>query len=181
MTQPLGTRTRTRTRALVLLLAAAPWLAAAASSTPADPEAAAPLPTRPQLSLALAQQLAQRSAQACAAQGREIAVAVVDASGQSLLQQRGASVGPHNLEAARRKAYSALSTRQATLALGRAARSQPDTAGLLQLPELLLLGGGLPLWQGGHPIGAIGVAGGGGPEADEACARAAAAALGLAA
>ncbi|WP_240047097.1 heme-binding protein [Hymenobacter nivis] len=36
-------------------------------------------------------------------------------------------MGPHNTEAARRKAYTALSTKPATLLLGRSARANPDT------------------------------------------------------
>ncbi len=129
------------------------------------------------LSLDTAERVAQTARAACKALDREVAVAVVDASGQTLLLSRGPAVGPHNLEAARRKAYTALSTKQPTLALGRQARSQPDTAALQYLPELLLLGGGVPLRHGDAVLGAVGVAGGGGPENDDACARAAAAAL----
>lgn len=101
-------------------------------------------------------------------------MAVVDASDQTLLLTRSPAVGPHNLEAARRKAFTAWSTRQPTLTLGRQARSQPDTAALQYLPELLLLVGGVPLKHGDTVVGAVGVAGGGGPENDDACARAAA-------
>ncbi|MBR7781634.1 GlcG/HbpS family heme-binding protein [Undibacterium luofuense] len=121
-----------------------------------------------------AMNLARHAQQHCRTLHRDIAVSVVDASGQALLIQRAESVGPHNLEAARRKAYTALSTRQPTLQLGRQARSQPDTAALQYLPELLLLGGGVPIRRDGQVVGAIGVAGGGGPENDDACARAAA-------
>jgi uncharacterized protein GlcG (DUF336 family) len=78
-------------------------------------------------------------------------------------------VGPHNTEAARRKAYTALSTKTATLLLGRTARATPDTQNLNTLPELLLLGGGVPLWH--H--GGVGVAGGGSPENDDLLGRAA--------
>ncbi|HEX5749585.1 MAG TPA: heme-binding protein [Archangium sp.] len=131
----------------------------------------------PALDLPTAERLASTARARCAALGKDIAVAVVDAGGQALLQSRGASVGPHNLEAARRKAFTSLSTRQPTLQLGRQARSQPDTAGLQYLPELLLLGGGQPLRQDDRVIGAIGVAGGGGPENDDACALAAARSL----
>jgi uncharacterized protein GlcG (DUF336 family) len=130
-----------------------------------------------ELTLVTAEQLAAAARSACQALGREVAVAVVDGSGQTLLLSRGPAVGPHNLEAARRKAFTALSTRQATLALGRQARSQPDTAALQYLPELLLLGGGVPLKPGQTVVGGVGVAGGGGPENDHACALAAAAAL----
>lgn len=129
------------------------------------------------LSLSSAERLAASARSACQALGREIAIAVVDASGQTLLLARSPAVGPHNLEAARRKAYTALSTRQATLELGRQARSRPDTAALQYLPELLLLGGGVPLKPADAVLGAVGVAGGGGPENDDACARAAALSL----
>lgn len=139
-----------------------------AGALAADVHAQAPL------DLDTAQRAAESAQSACRALGREVAVAVVDASGWTLLLSRGPSVGPHNLEAARRKAFTALSTRQATLALGRQARSQPDTAALQYLPELLLLGGGVPLKQGNTVVGGVGVAGGGGPANDDACAQAAA-------
>jgi len=138
---------------------------------------AATTPANATLDLTTAEQLALAARARCRMLGKDIAVAVVDAGGQTLLQSRPTSVGPHNLEAARRKAFTSLSTRQPTLALGRAARSQPDTAGLQYLPELLLLGGGQPLRIGPDVVGAIGVAGGGGPENDDACALAAAQSL----
>ena len=134
---------------------------------------AAPLPLAPQLNLSSAEQLAAAARAACAARGKTITVALLDAGGQTVLLARGDGVGPHNSEAARRKAYTALSTKTATLQLARNARANPDTANLAHLPELLLLGGGVPLWQGEALLGAIGVAGGGGPEGDDACARAA--------
>lgn len=133
--------------------------------------------TASQLSLSSSRQLAAAAEDACAARGKSIAVALVDTGGQTVLLARGDGVGPHNSEAARRKAYTALSTKTATLQLARNARSNPDTANLAQLPELLLLGGGIPLWQGETLVGAIGVAGGGGPEGDDLCARAALTAL----
>ena len=51
------------------------------------------------LDLATAEHLARTARQHCAAFGKDIAVAVVDAGGQTLLQSRAASVGPHNLDA----------------------------------------------------------------------------------
>jgi uncharacterized protein GlcG (DUF336 family) len=51
-------------------------------------------------------------------------------------------------------------------------------AGLNKQPGLAMFGGGLPLDEGGQRIGGIGVSGGS-AEQDEACARAAIAALGL--
>ena len=91
--------------------------------------------------------------------------------------QRADGVGPHNTEASRRKAYTALSTKNDTQALAVAARGNPDMANLTTVPELLLLGGGLPLRAKGEVVGAIGVAGGGGALPDRTCALAALAAV----
>ena len=41
-----------------------------------------------------------------------------------------------------------------------------DAKNLNTLPELLLLGGGVPIWLDGELIGSLGVSGGGGGESD---------------
>ena len=125
------------------------------------------------LSLAAANKLANAAVAACRAQGRHIVVSVLDRGGNLVTVQRADGVGPHNTEASRRKAYTALSTKNDTQALAVAARGNPDMANLTTVPELLLLGGGLPLRAKGEVIGAIGVAGGGGALPDRACALAA--------
>ena len=125
------------------------------------------------LSLAAANTLANAAMAACQAQGRHIAVTILDRGGNLVAVQRADGVGPHNTEASRRKAYTALSTKSDTQALAVAARGNPDMANLTTLPELLLLGGGLPLLAQGQVVGAIGVAGGGGAQQDRACAQAA--------
>lgn len=106
--------------------------------------------------------------------GKQVSIAIVDQSGIPILISRGYGVGPHNTEAARKKAFTALSTKTGTLALGRNAKANPDSENLAYLPELLLLGGGVPIWYDNKVVGAIGVAGGGGPEYDDQIARAAA-------
>ena len=105
--------------------------------------------------------------------GKSVTISVLDASGQVILISRQESVGPHNTEASRRKAYTSVSTKTPTLALSRNARSNPDTENLASLPELLLLGGGCPLWFEVKLVGAIGVAGGGSPENDDLIAKSA--------
>ncbi|MCF2517795.1 heme-binding protein [Dyadobacter sp. CY351] len=103
-----------------------------------------------------------KQARACATDlGKSVTISVLDAAGQIILISRQEDVGPYNTEASRRKAYTSVSTKSPTLALARIARSNPDTENLANLPELLLLGGGRPLWFKGQVIGAIGVAGGG--------------------
>ena len=58
-------------------------------------------------------------------------------------------------------------TKTSTLILGRNAKSNPDTQNLATVSGLLLLGGGVPIFNGNKLIGAIGIAGGGGPEGDD--------------
>ena len=126
------------------------------------------------LTLEAALELAKNSTEKAAQLDKQVSIAVLDASGNVILLMRGDGVGPHNTEAARRKAYTAVSTKTATLTLLRNARANPDTNNLNTLPELLLLSGGVPVWYRGNVIGSIGVAGGGSPENDDAIACAAA-------
>ena len=102
---------------------------------------------------------------------KKIAVAFLDASGKPILVTIADGVGPHNLEAARRKAFTALSTKTPTLILARNASANPDTQNLNTLPELLLLGGGVPIIVNNKVIGSVGIAGAGGPEQDDAIAQ----------
>lgn len=132
---------------------------------------------RPDLSLPLAAGLVDATLAACQAQGRGAAVAVVDRGGNLLAFKRSDGVGPHNSLAAQRKAYTALSSKTPTRVLSERARTEPDMANLSTLPELLLLGGGLPILSGSEVIGGIGVAGAGGAAMDEGCAMGAIASL----
>ncbi|WP_291135185.1 GlcG/HbpS family heme-binding protein [Flavobacterium sp. UBA7663] len=102
---------------------------------------------------------------------KKIAVAFLDASGKPILVTIADGVGPHNFEAARRKAFTALSTKKPTLVLSRNASANPDTQNLNTLPELLLLGGGVPIIVNNKVIGSVGIAGAGGPEQDDAIAQ----------
>ena len=158
---------------LGLLLGPALASAQARPQLPAAPATRYLAPAE-QLTLRAALDLAERVRAKAATLDKHVSVAVVDAAGQLVLLTRGDGVGPHNTEAARRKAYTALSTKTATLLLGRNARATPDTQNLNTLPELLLLGGGVPLWHNGRVVGGVGVAGGGSPENDDLLGRAAA-------
>ncbi|MEO6684326.1 MAG: heme-binding protein [Dyadobacter sp.] len=126
-----------------------------------------------QLTLDAAVALAKQARTCASHLGRSVTISILDASGQVILVSRQENVGPHNTEAARRKAFTSVSTKTPTLLLSRNARSNPDTENLANLPELLLLGGGYPLWFEGKLVGAIGVAGGGSPENDDLIAKSA--------
>jgi len=125
---------------------------------------------QPNMSLLLAKTLADNAQRTCASLGKSIAVTVLDRGGQVVVMQRGDDVGPHNVEASRRKAYTALSTRTPTLEFAHRVAESPSTAALMSMPELLLIGGGMPIRAENVVIGAVGVAGGGSPENDERCA-----------
>ena len=104
---------------------------------------------------------------------KKVAIAILDASGTIILLIRDDGVGPHNADAAKRKAFTALSTKTTTLLLLRNAKLNDDTKNLNTLPELLLLSGGSPIWYKGNIVGSIGVAGGGSPENDDFLAKSA--------
>ncbi len=128
---------------------------------------------RADISLDAAKQLLAATMDFCHAKGKTLAAAVVDRSGNLVALQRDDNVGPHNTIAAQRKAYTAVSTKTSTGQLADKARANPQTHNLNTVSELLLLGGGVPIKVGNAVIGAIGVAGAGGPAMDESCAVAA--------
>lgn len=125
---------------------------------------------RKTVSLALANRLADAAVASCRTIGKEAVVAVVDRGGNLVALQRGDDIGPHNTLAAQRKAFTALSTKTSTAALAERAAIDPTSHNLLTIPELLLLGGGMPLLVNGEVVGGIGVAGSGGAANDERCA-----------
>lgn len=126
------------------------------------------------LTLEAAYELTKRASETADSLNKKVTITILDVSGNILMTTRGENVGPHNTEASRRKAFTALSTKTATLALLRNAKSNPDTQNLNTLPELLLLSGGAPIWHNGNLIGSIGVAGGGSAENDDLIAKSAA-------
>lgn len=97
---------------------------------------------------------------------KNISIAVLNTSGVTLLLLKGNNVGPHNTEASRRKAYTSVSTKSATFDLMNKAAASNDAKNLNTLPELLLLGGGIPIYKESELVGSIGVSGGGGSEQD---------------
>jgi len=98
--------------------------------------------------------------------GKNVSIAVLDASGTVILLLKGDHVGPHNTEASRRKAFTALSTKTASLELMKKAEANLDSKNLNTIADLLLLGGGVPIWKDGELVGSVGVSGGGGGDND---------------
>ena len=159
---------RSARRALTAIAAVALCATAATSAL-----AAAPAPQvlqQPNVSLALANELINATMAACHADGRSAVAVVVDRGGNLIAVQRDDSVGPHNTDAAVRKAFTALSTKTPTRLLAANARANPESQNLNTVYSLLLIGGGVPLKVGKDVIGAIGVGGSGGAAQDEGCA-----------
>ena len=122
------------------------------------------------MSLALANALVEATMQVCHAQKRSAVVVVIDRGGHLLSLQRDDSVGPHNTDAARKKAFTALSTKTSSRIFAENARNNPESSNLSMIDSLLLIGGGVPVKIGNEVIGAIGVGGAGGSAIDEGCA-----------
>ena len=125
---------------------------------------------QPNVSLELANQLINATMAACHAEGKSAVVAVVDRGGNLIALQRDDNVGPHNTDAAIRKAFTALSTKTPSRPLADNARANPDSSNLNTINGLLLIGGGVPLKVGNDVIGAIAAGGAGGAVQDESCA-----------
>jgi len=130
--------------------------------------------TQHNISVDLALEVAHTALQTGQARGYRIAVAVTDRSGHLLVLLRGDAAGPHLIDAARRKAYTAASSNNRTSAMSKAVdeRSGVPDPHLAYLEGVLMVGGGVPIHSDGHLVGAIGVAGSPGSLHDEECADA---------
>ena len=165
---PLARRALTTVAALALCASAATSALAAAPAPQVLP--VPQVLQQPNVSLALANELVNAALAACQAEGRSAVAVVVDRGGNLIALQRGDNVGPHNTDAAVRKAFTALSTKSLTRQLATNARANPDSQNLNTVDSLLLIGGGVPLRIGADVIGALGVGGAGGAAQDEGCA-----------
>lgn len=134
---------------------------------------------------AFAQALTVNSEQAMAAMdaalkyakkdGSDVTVVVLDRDGKVVMMMRGNNAAPHNLDLARRKAFTAFTVKTTTLDWRLKSTPEQLQAMEQQSPDIIPLGGGVPIMAGGEVIGAVGASGTkGGQEGDTAAARAAA-------
>ena len=124
--------------------------------------------TERDVSLHMALTIAETALAQC---GVKTSVAVVDRAGRLRVFLQGDDASPHNLELARRKAYTAL-TFQRTSAEG-ATRTETTLSGQRMLAEVIPLAGGVPIKAGEDTIGGVGLSGApmGGAQ-EEVCAKA---------
>lgn len=115
---------------------------------------------------------ARAALDSCRKQGFQVAVAVVDRAGllQVLLRDRFA--GAHTVEVATNKAWTAASFKTSTTSLAQETQPGKPMSGLRSLPGFLAAGGGMTIEGGGTTMGAIGVSGAPGGDADDSCAKA---------
>ena len=113
----------------------------------------------------------------CRKRGYQVAVAVVDRAGVVQAMVRDRLAGPHTPDTAIGKGWTAISFRTDTLPF--AAETQPGRpgSGIRALPRVVAIGGGVLIESGGTTLGAIGVSGAPGGDADDSCARAGIAAV----
>ena len=100
-----------------------------------------------------------------------VSVAVVDRSGRLKAFIVGDGAAPHNLELARRKAYTARTFRAPSGAFADRVKADPGL-GLVHLTNVIANQGALPIKVGDEVIGAAGASGAPGGEKDEACVKA---------
>jgi uncharacterized protein GlcG (DUF336 family) len=120
----------------------------------------------------------ERMMSSCGPNLNNVTVVFVDRAGQVVLQARANGAALHNLDLARRKAYTGRTFRTKSIEWrDRTTGSQP-AAGQRMLAEVIPLGGGSPIMIGEEVIGGVGVSGAmGGQPGDQACSDAGAAAV----
>jgi uncharacterized protein GlcG (DUF336 family) len=152
-----------------MILAALLMTVLATSSARAADE---PLVTFKSLSPEVALEVAKAALQKCRAAGYQAAVSVVDRGGNLQVTLRDRFAGPHTPDTAFRKAWTAVSFRTDTSELAKSAKDGPSWA-VRGVTKALPLGGGLQIRAGdGSLVGAVGVSGAPGGDADDVCARA---------
>jgi uncharacterized protein GlcG (DUF336 family) len=129
------------------------------------------------LSPDVALELARATLADCRQRGYQVAVAVVDRFGVTQVMLRDRFAGPHTPSTASGKAWTAVTFRTNTTELNAASQPGMMQAGIRMLPGVVVIGGGMIVEAGGSLLGAVGVSGAPGGDADEACARAGIAAI----
>lgn len=133
--------------------------------------ARAELPVHHDLPSAVALTIAQATLESCGAKGYAVSVVVVDRDGETIVAIRGDNASPHTMENARRKAYTAMSFKIPTTEYAkRFADNNPTVRQQVTLPNVIAIGGGLPVKVGNEIIGGVGTSGS--PGVDEPCVQA---------
>lgn len=122
------------------------------------------------LSYPMALTIAQGALEDCKAKGYPVSVVVVDRDGVNMVALRADGAGPHTMENARRKAYTALTFKMTTEDFAKALETNPVRRQQATLPGVIGIPGGVPVKIGNDTIAGIGLSGS--PGVDEPCVRA---------
>ncbi|HTT48379.1 MAG TPA: heme-binding protein [Pseudolabrys sp.] len=126
--------------------------------------------TQKNVSLALAQSIANAALEQCKSMGYKVSVTVLDRDGLAVVMLRGDGAGLHTPEGSDRKAYTARAYSSPSAAFAKRVTTEPNYAPAIQYHRILALGGGIPIKVGNEVIGAVGVSGS--PGKDDVCAQA---------
>jgi uncharacterized protein GlcG (DUF336 family) len=126
--------------------------------------------TEKNVSLALAQTIAQAALEKCISLGFKVSAAVVDRGGNVVVIIHGDGAGLHTNEGAERKAYTARTFSQPSADFTKRVNDNPGSVGSRHYNRVLALAGGLPIKAGNEVIGAIGISGS--PGKDDDCSQA---------
>ena len=123
------------------------------------------------VSMKMALMIIEGALEQCTKDGYKVSVVIVDKAGSVAASVRGDGTNPHTLEFGRLKAYTARTRSQTSLEF-KNFTDKPESAYLKQIPNVVAVGGGVPIKAGTEVIGAVGVSGAPGGEKDEVCANA---------
>jgi uncharacterized protein GlcG (DUF336 family) len=123
------------------------------------------------VSMAMSIAIMQAAIEQCTKDGYKVSVVIVDKGGNVEASVRGDGTAPHTLEFARMKAYTARTRNQTSLQTMKLLED-PANAFIRQIPNVVGVGGGVPIRAGTETIGGVGVSGAPGGEKDEVCANA---------
>ena len=135
----------------------------------ASPAGAQGVVTQKNITLALAQTVANAALAQCRSMGYKISVTVVDREGLPIVMMRDDGAGLSTPEGSDRKAYTARAFSQPSAAFVKRLEDRPDTVGSRQYTRVLALAGGLPIKAGDEIVGAVGVSGT--PGKDDICSQ----------
>src|SRR6266403_3994628 len=123
------------------------------------------------VSMAMALAIMQGTIDQCTKDGYKVSVTVVDKAGNVAASVRGDGTNPHTMEFSRLKAYTARTRGQTSLQVMKLLED-PANAFIRQIPQVVGVGGGVPIKVGNAIIGGVGASGAPGGEKDEVCANA---------
>ena len=152
-------------------------LAAALSLVTLPAQAAEGIITYKSLAPDVAFDLARAALQQCRKDGFQVAVVVIDRFGVPLVVVRDRFAGSLGLRVARGKAKTALAFTRDTGDLAKMVETGEINRALANMPDVVMVAGGLVIQSGGSTLGAVGVSNATDGDKDEACAKAGLAAV----